>query len=43
MVSLKAFSHLLDYRHKKVNDKLYKQAVRTWGAYMSQRVDVERT
>ena len=35
MVSLKAFSYLLDYRHKKVNDKLYKRAVRTQGAYMS--------
>ena len=32
--------HLLDYRHKKVNDKL---AIRTWGAYMSRRVDVETT
>ena len=41
-VSLKAFSRLLDYRHKKVSGKLYKQAVRTWEAYMSQRVDDER-
>ena len=41
-VLLKAFSHLLDYRHKKVSDKLYKRAVRTWGAYMSQHVHVER-
>ena len=36
-VSLKAISHLLDYRHKKINGKLYKGAVRTWGAYTAGR------
>ena len=41
-MSLKAFNHLLDYRHEKANDKLYKRAVRTWEAYMSRSVDVER-
>ena len=41
-VLLKACGHLLDYKHKKVNHRLYKRAVRTWGAYMSQPVDVER-
>ena len=26
-MSLEVFSHLLDYRHKKVSDKLYKRAI----------------
>ena len=41
-VSMKTVSQLLDYRYKKVYDKLYKRAVRTWGACMSQCVVVER-
>ena len=41
-VSLKAFIYVLDYRHKTVKDKLYKWAVRTWEAYMSHCVDLER-